>query len=332
MSPQSSSREPDNCDILVQLGRSSLRVSPIALGLWPMAGITSLNVDDETSKSTIAKAIDLGVNFFDSAFSYGYQGQSDRILSEALLANGIPRERVLIASKVGMMWDAERNRLLDGRPETLTRHAEECLRRLRTDYLDLLYLHAPDPNVPIEDSAGAIARIVERGIARYAGVSNVDISQLQRFCSVCKPVALQTYFNAFQQDSVAELRSYCQQQEISIVCYWVLMKGLLAGHLKRDHVFDPKDRRLTYPIFQGSKWHKAQDLLDVLRGESQKLGVTVSQLVIAWTLRQPAVDVALVGAKTPVQIAESVAANRVELPSGFVESIQSLVNDLGFGD
>lgn len=331
MSPRVDSGQPNESDSLVQLGDSPLRVSRVALGLWPMAGITSLNVDDETSKATVRRAVDLGVNFFDSAFSYGYEGQSDRILADARDQLGLPRDRILIASKVGMMWDAAKNRRLDGRPETLVAHAEECLRRLRTDYVDLMYLHVPDPNVPIEESAGAVARLVDRGLARHAGVSNVDLAQLKRFCTVCRPVALQTYFNAFQQDSVAAVRTFCQENRIAIVCYWVLMKGLLAGHLQRDHVFEPNDRRLTYPVFQGAQWSKAQDLLDLLRREATRMGVTVSQLVIAWTLRQPDVDVALVGAKTPKQIEESTRGSSVELPDELAQSIDAFVAELGFG-
>ena len=201
-----------------------------------------------------------------------------------------------------MGWDSNRKRLLDARPATLLAHAEAILKRLGVDYVDVMYLHTPDEQTPIEESAGAIQQIVDRGWARYAAVSNVTPEQAQRFHRVCPVVAVQPYFNMLQQDAVADLRSFCRQHNVALVCYWVLMKGLLAGHLQRDHQFDPRDRRLNYDIFQGEAWQRNQDFLDVLRAIAARQQCTVSQLVLAWTLAQPDITVALCGAKHPEQI------------------------------
>lgn len=295
---------------LRRLGTSDLLVSPVGFGCWPLAGITSIVGSDAESIATIHAALDAGINFFDTAYSYGYAGESDDLLRRALEGR---REQAIIASKVGMGWDANRKRLLDARPNTLLAHAEAILRRLGVDCVDVMYLHTPDEQTPIEDSAGAIQRIVDRGWARYAAVSNVTPEQAERFHRVCPVVAIQPYFNMLQQEAVAELRGFCRQHNIALVCYWVLMKGLLAGHMQRDHKFDSRDRRLNYDIFQGESWQRNQDFLDRLRAIAARQGCTVSQLVIAWTLAQPDITVALCGAKHPEQILDNARAMQVEL-------------------
>jgi aryl-alcohol dehydrogenase-like predicted oxidoreductase len=307
---------------LTRLGTSDLFVSRIGLGCWPMSGISSLGVTDEQSVATIRAALDQGINFFDTAYSYGYDGRSDRVLREAL---GKQREKAIIAHKVGTHWDAQNQRVVDGRPATLIQHAQECLKRLGTDYVDVMYLHCADPNVPIEESAGAIGEICHRGWSRYAAVSNVTREQATKFATVCPIVAFQPYFNMFQQDAVKELLPFATQHNISMVCYWVLMKGLLSGRLTRDHVFDPDDRRLTYPIFQGQAWQDAQDVLDQLRRIANELDITVSQLVVAWSLTRPGVSVALLGAKRPEQIIESAQTMYMQFaPEWFLEIEESL--------
>ncbi len=308
-------------DHLTRLGASDLFVSRVGLGCWPMSGISSLDVTDEFSIATIRAAFEHGVNFFDTAYAYGYDGRSDRVLGQALRND---RDQVVIAHKVGTHWDANKQRIVDGRPATLVAHAEECLTRLGMDYVDIMYLHCPDPIVPIEESARAISDICKRGLARYAAVSNVTPEQASRFAAVCPIVALQPYYNLFQQDAVSELLQFASSNNISMVCYWVLMKGLLSGRLKRDHVFDPADRRLSYPIFQGHAWENAQNVLDQIRQMADDLDCTVTQLVVAWTLTQPGVNVALLGAKRPEQILDSVQAMHLNLSTDTIERINSL--------
>jgi aryl-alcohol dehydrogenase-like predicted oxidoreductase len=294
----------------VRLGNSDLEVYRIGLGAWPMAGITSLGVTDEASVETIHRALDFGVNHIDTAYAYGIGGRSDRVIAEALA--GRP-ERVVLASKVGARLDDQGVWMNDARPESIIQQAREIRDRLRVDMVDLMYLHAPDPKVPLSESADALKNVVDRGWVRWAGVSNVDFPQLELFHDRCPVVAVQTYFNMFQQDSVLALRDYCQSQSISLVVYWVLMKGLLAGAMARDHILDPSDRRRKYPVYQGEQWQSAQDLLDQLRSMARDKQCSVSQLVIAWTLLQPGIAVALVGAKRPEQIEETAVALQIPL-------------------
>jgi aryl-alcohol dehydrogenase-like predicted oxidoreductase len=292
------------------LGSAPIEVSPVGFGCWPIAGVSSLGVNDADSLATLHAAIDSGVNFFDTAFSYGFDGQADKLLAQVLQTR---RSHAIVASKVGSHYTAQRTRVVDGRPETLIAHAHIACKRLGIEQLDVLYLHEVDPHVPLAESAGAIAEIVQSGVARFAGVSNVDAQQLALFHTICPVVVVQPPFNMLQTDKVEELRELCSQHNIAIACYWVLMKGLLAGKLPRDHQFDPADRRLTYPIYQGQAWERSQDLLDRLRQLASELECTVAQLVIAWTLAQPGITVALCGAKRPAQIQETAAAMHLEL-------------------
>ena len=287
-----------------------------------MSGISSLGVTDELSEATIYAAFDQGINFFDTAYSYGYDGRSDRVLGKALQNQ---RASAIIAHKVGAHWDEKKQRVVDGSRKTLIAHAQECLTRLGTDYVDVMYLHCPDPLVPIEESAEAIAEICKRGWARYAAVSNVSPEQAERFSAVCPIIAIQPYFNMFQQDAVRELLPFSSANNVSMVCFWVLMKGLLSGRLKRDHVFDPTDRRLSYPIFQGQAWQDAQNVLDRLRHFASELDCTVAQLVVTWSLTQPGVNVALLGAKRPEQIIESAHSMHLAIDAEILEQITALV-------
>lgn len=311
---------------LRRLGRSELLVSSVGFGCWPLAGITSVIDSAAQCIATIEAALECGINFFDTAYSYGYRGESDALLKEALKGR---RDQAIIASKVGMYYNEQQKRVLDASPDTLLQHAEQILRRLDVQYVDVMYLHTPDAHTPIERSAAAIGEIVRRGWARYAAVSNVNLEQAKRFHAVCPVIAIQPQFNMLQQAAVIDLRAFCAEQEIGLVCYWVLMKGMLAGRLKRDHQFDPRDRRLTYDIFRGESWQRNQDFIDKLRQIADRAKWSVSQLVIAWTLNQPQITVALCGAKHPSQIIENAGGMIVQLDSSVLREVDDCIAERG---
>jgi aryl-alcohol dehydrogenase-like predicted oxidoreductase len=299
-------------------------VSRIAMGCWPIAGITSLGVSEQSSIATVNKAIDEGVNFFDTAYSYGFDGESDRILHAVLSQR---KEQIVIASKIGQHWNDQRQRVVDARPETMLKHTQECLRRLGVDCVDLMYLHAPDPNVPLSESAGALSDICQRGWARAVGVCNVNLEQATEINRYCKLSAIQIPFNMLQQDQHKALREFASQQQILIACYWIYMKGLLAGKLRRNHHFAPEDKRLSYEIFHGEAWERAQDLLDRLEALSADKKCAISQLVIAWSLQQTQVDVVLIGAKTPEQISESAKSHLVTLSQLELDALDGFISE-----
>jgi len=172
----------------------------------------------------------------------------------------------------------------------------------------LLYLHSPDLVTPIAESAEAMARFQAAGKARCIGVSNVNLEQLRAFHAVCPVAAVQVKYNMLQREIEKDIVPWCIENNVAIVAYWPLMKGLLAGKLRRGHRFDPADKRLTYPMFAGRQWEYNQQLLDRLESIAQQAGVPLLTLVLGWTLAQPGITAVLCGAKRPWQIQESVAA------------------------
>ncbi|WP_437187043.1 aldo/keto reductase [Planctomicrobium sp. SH668] len=312
---------------LRQIGTSDLRVTPVAMGCWPIAGVTSVDVTEENSLATLQAAFDSGVNFFDTAYVYGYEGESERLIAKAL---GNVRSQLVIASKCGLHWGPDRKQARDARPETIVKECETSLKRLKTDYIDLYYLHAPDPAVPIEESASAILKLKEQGKIRAVGVSNFDrIEMYEAFHSVCPIDADQPHYNMLQREIEVDRLPWCRAHGVSAMVYWPLMKGFLAGKLKRDHVWDPKDGRAKYPIFQGEEWNKTHDFVDRLREIASAAGITISQLVIAWTIQQPGITAALCGAKRSEQILETAQAMRVTLGPDQLELIRQEIQARG---
>ncbi|HEX3868919.1 MAG TPA: aldo/keto reductase [Pirellulales bacterium] len=293
-----------------QLGTTDLYVSPIALGCWPIAGMTSLAVNDADSLATISACFDLGINFLDTAYCYGADGESERLIARAL---GSRRDEIVIATKGGIHWDADGKQVVDGRPERLRFECEESLRRLETDHVELLYLHAPDPKVPIAESAGALNDLMSQGKTRAVGLSNASVEQLKEFSQACRLSAYQPKYNMLQREIEASQLPWCCEHRVSVMVYWPLLKGLLTGKFARDHVFDPRDGRLKYPMFQDGEWLKNQDFIDELRPIAREAGKTVAQVVLQWTIQQSGITSALCGAKRREQIADNAGGAGWEL-------------------
>lgn len=303
---------------LRRLGRSDLFVTPVAMGCWPITGITSVNVTEEHSLATLQAAFDAGINFFDTAYIYGYEGESERMVGQVL---GPHRDEVVIATKCGLHWK-DKVQQRDARPETIRRECDESLQRLGIDVIDLYYLHAPDPNVPVAESAGAMRELQAAGKVRAIGVSNFhDIKQYEEFHAVCPIDVDQPHFNMLQREIEADRLPWCREQGVSTCVYWPLMKGFLAGKLARDHQWDPKDGRQKYPVFVGEQWTKTHVFLDRIRPIADEAGITLAQLTIAWTIQRRGITAALCGAKRPEQITETAAAMKVTLS---VEQLQQI--------
>ncbi len=285
-----------------QLGRTDIYVSPVALGCWPIAGMTSLHVTEANSLKTLQAAVDEGINHFDTAYAYGAAGESERLIAKGL---GHRRDEIVIATKGGIAWAADGSRIVDGRPETLRRQCEESLRRLETDRVELLYLHAADPVTPVAESAGGLKQLLDEGKARSICASNLSLGQLSEFSAECPLTAIQPNYNMLQRDIEAAIVPWCIENGVSSLVYWPLLKGLLAGKLARDHVFEEGDGRRKYSQFQGEQWRRNHDLLDELRPIAGQAERTLAQLVINWTIHQPGITSALCGAKRPDQLREN---------------------------
>ena len=304
-----------------EIGSTGIFVSPVALGCWPIAGVSSLDVNVDDSRATIRAAIDAGINFLDTAFCYGADGESEKRIGEVIADR---RDEVVIASKGGIHWEDGKMQN-DASPNRIIEECELSLRRMSIETIDLHYLHSPDPKVEIEETAAAFASLVQSGKIRSVGASNFNVEQLKRFHAVCPISAAQNRYNMLQRGLEDEVIPWCIDNQVSVMNYWPLMKGLLAGKIRRDFEFDPNDKRLTYEVFQGENFERAQrilDRLDVIAAACQK---TVAQVVVNWCMHRPGITSVLCGAKRDWQIEETAAAMGWRLNEEQLQEIESAV-------
>jgi aryl-alcohol dehydrogenase-like predicted oxidoreductase len=286
------------------LGGSGFEVSPVALGCWPIAGVTTLDTNEADSIATVQKCFEVGVNHLDTAYVYGPNGESENLIRRAL---GKRRDEIVIASKCGIHHE-NHEMVPDGRPEQLRAECDQSLRRLGTDRVELLYLHAPDEKIPIAESAGALRALMEEGKARSIGASNCTLDQLEEFAAVCPLTAVQLPYNMLQRSIEQRTIPWCRERNVAVMIYWPLMKGLLGGRLPRDGKLDERDNRRNYPTFQGEEGEKNRAFVEKMREAAAMSGHTVAQVVVNWTISQPGITSALCGAKRPWQIEETASA------------------------
>jgi aryl-alcohol dehydrogenase-like predicted oxidoreductase len=319
---------PESMPELRPLGNTGLEITPLGMGCWPITGISSPDVNEADSLATLEAALEAGINFFDTAYCYGYEGESERLIARAL---GHRRDEIVIATKGGLHWN-ERRQVRDASPATLRHECEESLRRLRTDRVDLLYLHAPDPQVPLAESAGALKELFDAGKTRGVGLSNASVAQLAEFNAACPLAAYQPHYNMLQREIETSQLPWCVERNVSVIVYWPLLKGLLAGKLPRDYKFAEHDGRRKYTMFQGTEWQRNQDFVDRLRPIAADAGKTPAQLVLNWTIRQPGITCALCGAKRPGQIRENAGGMGWELSASQLQAIDRALSERGVPD
>ena len=292
----------------VQLGKDGPLVTPICFGCWSMGGgwrFGWADIDDDESIAAVHKALDLGVNFFDNAAVYGL-GHAEAVLAEAL---GNKRKEVVIATKCGVWWfDDERGFYSNSVPAQIKRECEESLRRLRTDYIDLYQIHWPDDKVPCDESMRALLDLVEEGKVRCVGVCNYSVDQMRESMKAGRLTSSQPPYNMLRRDVEVDVLPFCQENNIGVMAYSPLASGILSGHYAEATTFGKGDWRNEDAAFQGEQFKSHLRKVDHLRPIAQKYGKTMAQLVIAWVLRHPAVDVAIVGMKRPSHVEDIVGA------------------------
>jgi len=284
-----------------------------------MAGTTSLDVNDDDSLATLRACAELGINFIDTAYCYGPNGESENLVRRAFAES---RDPFILATKCGIHYNDKGIQAGDARPETIFAECDESLQRMGTDRIDLYYLHSPDPNVPVAESAGAIRQLIAAGKVRYAGASNCSLEQIQEFQAVCPLTAVQLPYNMLQRDIEQQTVPWCREQNVAVVVYWALMKGLLAGRLSSLDKLDEKDSRRKYPMYQGEEWEKNQAFVSRLQEIATACDKTVAQVVVNWTISQPGITAALCGAKRRWQLEETAAAMNWQLAPAQLQSIE----------
>jgi aryl-alcohol dehydrogenase-like predicted oxidoreductase len=303
----------------VRLGMTDLEVYPIAFGTWQLGGEWG-EFDEAEGIAAIRQARELGVDLFDTAQGYGF-GAAERLLGRALrddLDNR--RDEVVIATKGGLRMTDD-GLVRDSSPEWLRSGVEESLGALGVDYVDLLQVHWPDPEVPFAETAGALQGLVDEGKIRHVGVSNFDPAQIEEFARTRPVETVQPPYHLFRREIEAELLPYCAEHEIGVLAYGPLAHGLLTGTMDEQTKFADGDWRGGAPFFKGEDFRRNLQVVRELEGFASELGCSVSQLAIAWTLANPAVQVAIVGARHPGHIADSVAAAELSLSEADLEQI-----------
>jgi aryl-alcohol dehydrogenase-like predicted oxidoreductase len=308
----------------VRLGMTDLEVSPICFGTWQLGGDWG-DVDEREATAAIRHALDVGINMFDTAQAYGF-GASERLLGRALAPElRTRRDAVVIATKGGLRPDGSVGIVRDASPAWLREGVEQSLRALGVDHIDLYQLHWPDPAVPLSDTAEALQELVDEGKIRHVGVSNFDVPELATFAQTRPVETLQPPYHLFRRDIEAEVLPYCAEHDVGVLVYGPLAHGLLTGAIDEHTSFGSGDWRAGSPLFQGETLRRNLAVVRHLEELARSLGTTVSALAIAWTLANPAVQVAIVGARSAAHIEGSVRAADVRLGAPELAAIDAIM-------
>jgi aryl-alcohol dehydrogenase-like predicted oxidoreductase len=285
----------------VEIPNTSIRASRIALGTWAIGGWMWGGSDEKDAIRTIHAARDSGINLIDTAPVYGF-GRSEEIVGKAL-ATGGRHKNSLIATKVGLDW-------VDGKPFRNARRArivdeaEQSLRRLRTDVIDLYQVHWPDPHTPIAEVAGAMAALLGSGKIRAISVSNFSPVQMDEFRAIAPPHTAQPPYNLFERTIEQDVLPYCRDRNIALLAYGSLCRGLLSGSMSKSSRFTGDDLRRTDPKFRPPRFEQYLDAVEKLDAFAcEHYGKRIIHLAARWVLDRNKMNIALWGARRPEQLA-----------------------------
>lgn len=320
-----------------KLAHTDLELSVVTFGAWAAGGWMWGKADHNAAVNAIKASYDLGVTSIDTAPIYG-QGESEKVVGEAI--KGIPRDKVQILTKFGMRWDLAKGEFgfkskdnsgkdIDiykyAGKESIIQECEDSLRRLGTDYIDLYQIHWPDSTTPLCETFEAVGRLIEQGKVRYAGVCNYDAALMEDAGKIINLVSNQIPYSMVNWGEDRETIPYCIRNEKSVLVYSPLERGLLTGKMKPGHVFAEGDHRTTNPFFTNESIERTNAFLEKLKPLADEKGATLGQLVIRWTVDNPGLTIALVGARNPMQAIENAKAADISLTIGEMEFINQQI-------
>jgi aryl-alcohol dehydrogenase-like predicted oxidoreductase len=314
-----------------RLGTSDLEITTVGFGAWAIGGgnweFGWGPQDDTASIAAIHRALDLGINWIDTAAVYGL-GHSEEMVARALAGR---TDRPYVFTKCAMVWDAQGNVSKAFAPDSIRRELEASLRRLKVETIDLYQIHWPPPRrediAQIDGAMQALAEAQRAGKIRYIGVSNFDVEQIKRAQAVATVTSLQPPYSLLSRDIEAEILPYCQSQHIGVIVYSPMASGLLSGAMTKERVaaLASDDWRRKARQFQEPRLSKNLALVEVLRTVGARHGASPGEVAIAWTLHHPAVTAAIVGARSPEQIEGIVGGGTLQLTDAEVREIERAV-------
>lgn len=319
---------------------SNLELSIITFGAWAAGGWMWGGTDRRDAVNAIKASYDLGVTSIDTAPAYG-QGESEEIVGEAI--KNLPRDKVQVLTKYGLRWDLAKgdfyfkSKDVNGkdidmykcaRRKSIMEECENSLRRLGTDYIDLYQIHWPDKTTPIAETMEAVVQLIKQGKVRYAGVCNYNAEQLQEAQKHITLVSNQVPYSMVKRDIEKEIVPYCIQNNLSILAYSPLERGLLTGKMKPGYEFAEGDHRANLYYFKDENIRRTNDLLEKIKPLAEEKKATLSQLVLRWTIEQPGITIALAGARNAAQAIENANTVNVKLSKEEIAFITGELNKL----
>ncbi len=309
------------------LGRTDLWITPVGFGSWAAGGagweFAWGPQDDRESIAAIHRALDLGVNWIDTAAIYGL-GHSEEIVGQAIAGR---EPRPLVFTKCSMLWDDQGKISRSLKADSIRRELENSLRRLKLDTIDLYQLHWPMPEDQLEEGWATLSELKREGKVRYIGASNFNVAQLERARTIAPVDSLQPPYSLVRPQVEIEVLPYCLEHGIGVIVYAPMMSGLLTGTMSHERAanFPPDDWRRRNPEFQEPRLSRNLGLADLLGQIAGRHGRTAGEAAIAWTLRNPAVNGAIVGARRPEQVEGVVGAADFRLSPEELQEIDHFV-------
>ena len=312
-----------------KLGYSELYLTTIGLGTWAMGGgdwkFGWGPQDDMASVKAIHTALDLGINWIDTAAIYGH-GHAEEVVGRAI--KGI-RDEVIIATKCGRVWEGDSREIGKSlKTESIKQEVEASLKRLDIETIDLYQIHWPEPDEEIEEGWAAMAQLVKEGKVRYVGVSNFNLEQLKRAQAIHPITSLQPPYSMFRREIEEEIMPYCNTNEIGIIAYSPMQAGLLTGKFTKERAMalPDSDWRSKHPFFREPQLGVNLETIKRLNQIAIEENISLSQLSLAWVLRNKEMTSAIVGARNPEQIEETAKASELKLTGTNIEAIEKILD------
>ncbi len=309
-----------------KLGDTDLVVTTVGLGTWAIGGPWQFGwgpQDDDQALDTILRAFEIGINWVDTAPVYGL-GHSEQLVGTALKKTAF---RPVIATKCGLLWNHKRQKVSCLKGQSICNECHQSLKRLGVDCIDLYQIHWPQPQEDVTEALEQMLKLQKEGKIRYIGLSNFNIEQIKLARQIAQVACLQPPYSMLHREIEHELLPYCARQNIGVIVYSPLQRGLLTGKFSAERLagLPLDDHRRRNPDFQEPEFTAALQLVEQLRPVADRHGLTLAQLAVSWVLRRPEVTAAIVGARRPEQIEEIAPASDFELPAEDIEHIEQLL-------